>query len=421
MPVFVPPSPTTSDDIRSTKSDATISEESFRSATNLNEMEDNMELDKGLAEILRNMEERDKRREIEMEGMREQMRQMLSLMKPEAQNQRNEQVSSELPTMVPSQALNDNEKQQFTQIIKPIKWPEVYTHTDQNEWPTTHGILLHIYERDVVQRKIIEPSDFTMRLFNRAVSGTAKSMITGQFQTMMAQGKSGEALQLLKAMDDTFRDRNAEQKSAALFYACRQFRDESLSSFLPRFQQLLSRSPMSLGEDVQKVYQLHNSLNQVTRNYLVGRAPPNVFRELVEFLSALGSQIEEVGLIKTKFYSIGQKGTFDDGTRGIAGGKLLGANVMTNPHLSTPHQNSKDAEGDTIMTGVNRTRATWVSKTELQQRRIGGLCLRCGKKGHRIDNCRYLPAIPPETSMKVASSDFEQIKDDEASTESLKY
>lgn len=45
-----------------------------------------------------------------------------------------------------------------------------------------------------------------MNLFSHAVSGTAKLMITGRFQEMMANGRANDGLGLLKAMDDTFRD-----------------------------------------------------------------------------------------------------------------------------------------------------------------------------------------------------------------------
>ncbi|KAI0995460.1 hypothetical protein K3495_g12719 [Podosphaera aphanis] len=194
-------------------------------------------------------------------------------------------------------------------------------------------------------------------------------MITGQFQSMMAAGKSSDAIGLLQVMDDTFHDRNAEQNAAALYHACKQFKDESLSSFLPRFQQLLSCSPSATGDEINKRYQLQNALNKTTSNYLIGHRLPTSFRDIVEFLLGVGSQIEGVGSVRTREYSIGQIGTFDDGTRGIAGGKLL---VAGSPPASASYRppinltkNDKDADVDAKMTGVNRARATWVSKKNL--------------------------------------------------------
>ncbi|KAI0996930.1 hypothetical protein K3495_g11254 [Podosphaera aphanis] len=296
-----------------------------------------------------------------------------------------------------------------------IKWPAPYDHKNQNEWTTTHGILRYKYQRDFVDRQLYHPSDFFMDLYTQAVTGTAKSMITGAFQSMLNLGKISDPLGLLKVMDDTFRDRNADQKTSALIHACRQFRDEALSSFLPRYQQLLSISVKATSEDIHKVTDLHNVLNQTTRNHLIGHTLPSSFIEFIEKLSVIGSQIEAVGLVKTKLYALGQTGTFDDGTRGVAGGNLLGSTGRGN--LSSPafapfpanYSNSdvsvdiKDADGDVKMTGVNKTRARWVSKKEIERRIAAGLCIRCGRPGHRKPHCSQLPPLRPETAVKQAN------------------
>ncbi|KAI0995843.1 hypothetical protein K3495_g12339 [Podosphaera aphanis] len=73
---------------------------------------------------------------------------------------------------------------------------------------------------------------------------------------------------------------------------------------------------------------------------------------------------------------------------------------------STPNTNeimeAKDADGDMRMTGVNRTRAKWVSKKELDRRRVAGSCLRCGNHKHRMPACPQLPPLRPETAIKLA-------------------
>lgn len=357
--------------------------------------------------MLEEMRIRENTRIAEVDSIRSDMKELLSLM-------RSKVVEDKSPSL--TQTINPTFTHEYpesssVQKLKPIKWPEPYTHEDQSQWTTTHGILKYIYKRDVQERKFLHPGDFFMTLFSHAVSGTAKLMITGQFQEMMAKGQTDDALGLLTAMDDTFRDRNEEQTAAALFHSCRQFRDESLSSFLPRFQQLLARSPSSSGDEKNKTYQLWNSLNQVTRNHLIGRPLPSTFREFIEFLSATGSQIEEVGLVKTKRYLIGKVGIFDDGTRGVAGGRLLGANVAPTPHSSpiTNLSHEKDADGDIRMTGVNKLRAKWVSRDELERRMADGKCIRCGKKGHHISKCHLLPPQKPGISVKTTVLDKDEI------------
>ncbi|KAI0995842.1 hypothetical protein K3495_g12338 [Podosphaera aphanis] len=191
------------------------------------------------------------------------------------------------------------------QMVVPIKWPQPYDHKDRSEWITTYGILQYIYKRDLLERKIFEPSDFFMDLYSQAVTGTAKSMITGPFQSMLNDDRMTKPLELLEVMDDTFRDRNAEQNASTLLHACKQFRDEVLFYFLPRFQQLLSRSIKSTSEDNHKIVDLYNELNQTTRNHLIGYDLSSSFLGFVEKLTVVGSQIEGAGLVKTRAYTLG--------------------------------------------------------------------------------------------------------------------
>lgn len=242
--------------------------------------------------------------------------------------------------------------------LEPIKWPEAYDHKDQTEWSTTHGVLQYIYRRGVEQRKFLELSDFFMNLFSHAVTGTAKDMIKGKFQEMMANWQSDDALGLLKAVDETHRYRNEEQIAASLFFACKQFKDESLSSFLPRLQQLLVKSPSSSQEDKNRIYDLRNALNQTTRNYLIGRPRTGTFSEFLDLLYTVGFEIEEVCLVKTKIYRLNQVGIFDDNTGGVAGGKLLGSATSANAYRGPPNSalqisGNKETDGDIIMIGVN--------------------------------------------------------------------
>ncbi|KAI1001050.1 hypothetical protein K3495_g7146 [Podosphaera aphanis] len=252
---------------------------------------------------------------------------------------------------------------------------------------------------------------------------------------MLNLGKISDPLGLLKVMDDTFRDRNADQKPSALLHACRQFRDEALSSFLPRYQQLLSISVKATSGDIHKVTDLHHALNQTTRNHLIGHTLPRSFIEFIEKLSVIGLQIEGVGLVKTKLYALGPTVTFDDGTRGVAGGNLLRSTGRGN--LSTPafapfpanYSNPdvsvdiKDADGDVKMTGVNKTRARWVSKKEIERRIAAGLCIRSGKPGHRKPHCSQLPSLRPETAVKQANlgeDNYDVSIDSQTEIESLK-
>ncbi|KAI0991549.1 hypothetical protein K3495_g16638 [Podosphaera aphanis] len=132
-----------------------------------------------------------------------------------------------------------------------------------------------------------------------------------------------------------------------------------------------------------------------------------MFNGFIEFLYTLGGQIEKVGLLKTRSYADGETGIFDDGTRGVAGGKLLGRHQGAPTFQAPPVvHNEKDADGDIKMTGINRIRAKWVSPKEIERRKAEGLCLRCGNSGHRIARCRFLPPERPGTAVSKASLDI---------------
>lgn len=254
------------------------------------------------------MRTRDSIQKQEIANLRAEMAELISFIREKSQNDRNvpnfpPPATSNLP-FIPTYASESQPQQK----IVPVKWPPAYDHKDSSEWTTTYGILCYIYQRDVVERKIYQPADFSMVLYCQAVTGPAKIMITGAFQSMMSNGQTSDALGLLKIMDNTFRDRNADQNASALLHACKQFKDEALASFLPRFQQLLSRSVISSAEDKQKVYELENALNQTTRNHLFGHVMPDTYVGFIENLSIVGSQIEGVGLVKTKSYTLGQIG-----------------------------------------------------------------------------------------------------------------
>ena len=354
----------------------------------------------------------------EIRAVRALHEEQLSVMKAEVVA-----LKGKLNSTIPGVAISNPAEREPLQKRKPLKWPEEYSHEHPSKWPGTYGVLKYIYQRDVEQDSFLQPSDFFMLLYSRGVTGNAKEMITGQVEEMMKNGETEDAMGLLKAMDDMFRDRNADKTASNLLYVCKQFKDECLPSFLPRFQKLLARSPSSTVEDVHKLYIIENAINKTTQNYLIGRSVPKDFKGFIEFLYALGTQIEAVGLIKTKSYSYGQSGTFDDGTRGIAGGKLLGGNTNTSSFRAVPESNNgRDYDGDTKMTGVNKIRAKWVSYDEIEHRKTEGRCLRCGKQGHRIAKCSFLPPERPKTKVQATKSieEREETEDIDFAPEDLK-
>lgn len=443
MPTFVAPSSPSSEGAKSPRSLETSSEKSFQTAqgernryssekgkgNNITQMEgqDNAIDERNrpttvyeTRELIKKLEERDVETRQEMDALRIEMRQMMSVIMNLSLKQKDEVIPEVAgPSFIQTPKLV--KQPENPQKLKELKWPAAYDHSNPSEWRTTHSLLKYIYKRDVVEKGLLQPSDFFMQLFSQAVTGTDKELIMGQFEEMVIEGETSDALGLLTKMDELYKDRNAKQTAANLLHSCKQFKDESLSSFLPRFQKLLTRSPSSARDDKGKTIYLKNALNQATKTFMVGRIEPDGFNDLIKYLSKMGSQMEEVAHLKTRIYHNGQIGTFDDGTRGIAGGKLLGRNSSfspLHPALNIP-DNIIDSDGDTKMTGVNKIHAKWVSKKELERRKIEGECIRCGKKGHLIQRCNFLPAIPREVNIKTSIIN-EQEFDSDNEEESLK-
>ena len=144
-----------------------------------------------------------------------------------------------------------------------------------------------------------------MHLLSHLVAGTAKKMITGRFEKMLVNNKTSEALLLLEETYHTLQYRNAEQTAADLQHACKQFRDEILSSFLPWPQQMLARSPNSAKYVVSRSIFPRNDMSQTANTHMIGQTELEQSPAHIKYLSVMGSQMEHISHIKSKIYRIG--------------------------------------------------------------------------------------------------------------------
>ena len=186
MPTFAAPS-------TSSNSGNSLSYDSFRTAVELQELEITTMAGNN-SDFAMEMEETNKRNQILIEQMnivKQNYEQHISLMKQEIKSiksqtqQQNTQPLAQSPSPTSDEPLRKK---------KPLKWPEFYSHEDTSKWPTTHGIILCIYKRDVKQEGLLEPSDFFMRLFSRAVTGNAKDLITEHVEDMMKNQKTWDTI-----------------------------------------------------------------------------------------------------------------------------------------------------------------------------------------------------------------------------------
>ena len=138
---------------------------------------------------------------------------------------------------------------------------------------------------------------------------------------------------------------------------------------------------------------LEGGLNEQLKRILIPVSLPEGYTDMVNQLMLTASRLETT-------YSL----TYGNPTPAPTG--------RTSPAQSS---HTKDASGDTVMTGMNpfdkkkpkgqgqskssRTRAAWAFPEEMQRRRDEGSCLRCGKQGHRVASCKMKPARRPSTQV----------------------
>jgi hypothetical protein len=106
----------------------------------------------------------------------------------------------------------------------------------------------------------------------------------------------------------------------------------------------------------------------------------------------------------------------------------------------------KDAEGDTLMTGINTThtapargganqgrggkqqrkggkrgadapRAKWVSDEVRAARQQAGVCIRCGRQGHFVATCPFAPAKRPAPQVDINKLEAEDWVEEDSSSE----
>jgi hypothetical protein len=86
----------------------------------------------------------------------------------------------------------------------------------------------------------------------------------------------------------------------------------------------------------------------------------------------------------------GGSGSYNHSTRDsvpVSAGKFSGAAT----------QSGDPMEWEPTPRVAESRRARWVDEQERNRRRAGGLCLRCGGRGHRVAECAALPANRPQT------------------------
>ncbi|RCI10688.1 hypothetical protein L249_5387 [Ophiocordyceps polyrhachis-furcata BCC 54312] len=199
----------------------------------------------------------------------------------------------------------------------------------------------------------------------------------------------------LRYLDGIFSDPHRRQTAMAELERLSQRPAESFSDYLIRFEAKLSLAGGATWTEDVKVQRLRCSIAPELRQYCVGRdIPRDNYAEAVSRIRSIAVDIESFRL-----------------------------DSRSGPSRSNPPVGLPRSSPDTPMTGVHqagtssrpparslppsdtRRQATWVSQDVLAQRRVDGVCLRCGVPGHYSNKCSLRPARrPPKSSVRFVDT-----------------
>lgn len=188
------------------------------------------------------------------------------------------------------------------------------------------------------------------------------------------QSHEATAKSFLKHAKTVFGDPNAQRNAIVALNVIKQKKDEFFSEYLSRFETTLYKAGGLSWPDAIKVNHLYTSLNDELSDALVGTP---------------GLHTDDYASFKNDLFVI------DAQLQARRTRHRRGQNTGPAPR-PTMKTTSTNAHADVMDWEPTKTNtAQWVSETELQRRRENGLCLRCGRSGHRIARCNMKPARRP--------------------------
>lgn len=267
---------------------------------------------------------------------------------------------------------------------KPMAWPEPFKG-DRSRFP---GWL------SVIKAKLKHDADFIgsnelqfIGIYN-CLGGTARRTVEPFF---VRGGTSGahNPEEFLTHLETHFLDPNRTKRATEELHRTKQRPNERFAKFYGRFERALADAEGNTWGDAPKIAFLSQGLDNRLKEALATVILPTEYKDWVSRVMTIAGNLE--GLKPSLYKDVESGQQRNQETAGT------------------------DQDGDTPMTGVNsssaqsdRKRAPWASQETLDKRRKNKECLRCGKKGHFIAECRLLPPRPPKkqdtTEVKATGS-----------------
>lgn len=257
------------------------------------------------------------------------------------------------------------------------------------------------------------------------LDGAAKTSVT-TFYEMQLRQESPDPYSLLERLDILYGERNRKQKAIQNLHAIRQRKDETFISFYPRFEKEIANAEAEGWDDDAKISYLRNALSSKMRENLVGcsGSETSIYNGFVQKCVDVSNDMELYGQWTKK------RSTSSSYNAGYTRGPVPMTAPDANVAAHTNHEDMMEWEPtQPTATQVNAfglrgkfntngypskrpedrellgKRAKWVDQEEIDARRQGQRCLRCGRSSCRIATCPLAAALRPKhISVKTAKS-----------------
>ncbi|RKF77514.1 hypothetical protein GcM1_218010 [Golovinomyces cichoracearum] len=207
-------------------------------------------------------------------------------------------------------------------------------------------------------------------------------------------GLDGFLNRLDKAFGDTDKITKAIQKLNIIRQGNRDFRD-----FLQDFEQTVLEAQGWGWEDPNKKGHLRTALNRELSDSLVSQDEPDSYDDFVSQLRKTSDKIEVMKSWNERKHRNRYLPQQTLQTLDNENGDPIDWEPTQTVSFATAQRNLR-----VQLPSSESNRAIWVSNEEIGRRVAAGLCLRCGKRGHRIRDCNLLPALNPNRKDKNSVS-----------------
>ncbi|KJZ70649.1 hypothetical protein HIM_09969 [Hirsutella minnesotensis 3608] len=206
--------------------------------------------------------------------------------------------------------------------------------------------------------------------------GEKPQQVVATFYAAGGPGSAYDPQEFMRYLDRTYQDSNIQSRAAATLRTMRQRDDQTLASFLPRFEQALAEAGGAEWPDNAKIVFLENAISKRLQESLVTAVLPEDYQGWLARLQEIAGRLER-----------------------LQSGKYLPSTGRSFPELPKERvrERPEDSDGDVSMTDVNRTGRESNGRRHLNQKhKDKRRCFRCGRADHVIADCPAKVVFPGE-------------------------